>query len=76
MSVALQHELAQLNLPHAASPTASRLTVSMGLATQVPGEDQAAAALVAAADTQLYEAKADGRNQYRIAVQELQPLQP
>ena len=68
----LQHALAQLNLPHAASPTSSRLTVSRGLATQVPGEDQAAAALVAAADTQLYEAKADGRNQYRIALQELQ----
>lgn len=63
----LREELAHLNLPHAASPAAAILTVSMGLYSMTPNETEAASALVAGADTLLYEAKAAGRNQYRLA---------
>lgn len=61
----LQDELACLDIAHAASPTAPRLTVSMGLASLVPRDAQGADTLVARADALLYEAKAGGRNQYR-----------
>ncbi|XYJ08797.1 diguanylate cyclase [Telluria sp. B2] len=60
-------ELAQLAIPHAASPTASVLTVSMGIASIVPVSGQPSASLIRSADAELYRAKADGRNCYRIA---------
>lgn len=60
-------ELAQLAIPHAASPTAPVLTVSMGIASIVPVSTQSSAGLIRAADAELYRAKADGRNCYRIA---------
>lgn len=63
----LLDELAQLDLPHAASPTAPHITVSMGLCSMVPREGQGHDALFAAADALLYQAKAGGRNQYRMA---------
>ena len=62
----LQAELAQLDLPHAASPTAPQLTMSLGLASLVPRDAQGADVLVASADALLYQAKADGRNRYRM----------
>ncbi|WP_208277666.1 diguanylate cyclase domain-containing protein [Massilia oculi] len=62
----LLEELAQLGLPHAASPTAPHLTMSLGLSSLVPRDAQGADVLVASADALLYQAKADGRNQYRM----------
>jgi diguanylate cyclase (GGDEF)-like protein len=61
----LMHELETLDLPHAGSPTSQRLTVSIGIASMVPGEHSMPADLVHAADALLYQAKAGGRNQYR-----------
>jgi diguanylate cyclase (GGDEF)-like protein len=61
----LQSELAQLAIPHLASPTAPQLTVSMGIACMTPGEHSLAADLIQVADALLYKAKAEGRNQYR-----------
>jgi diguanylate cyclase (GGDEF)-like protein len=63
----LQAELQQLGIPHAASPTASSLTVSMGIAALVPADARAPAYLVQQADALLYQAKADGRNRYRVS---------
>ena len=60
-------ELAELAIPHAASPTAPVLTVSMGIASVVPVSGQPSASLIRAADAELYRAKADGRNCYRMA---------
>jgi diguanylate cyclase (GGDEF)-like protein len=59
----LMHELELLNLPHAASPTGPRLTVSIGIASMVPGVSMPAD-LVQAADALLYQAKQGGRNRY------------
>jgi diguanylate cyclase (GGDEF)-like protein len=60
-------ELETLALPHAASPTSPHLTVSIGIASMVPGEHSTPADLVQVADALLYQAKAGGRNRYRTA---------
>ncbi len=51
-------ELAALRLPHAASPVADYVTVSIGAATMTPGTQENATRLVAAADRALYAANA------------------
>jgi diguanylate cyclase (GGDEF)-like protein len=63
----LMQELETLALPHAASPTSPHLTVSIGIASMVPGEHSTPADLVQVADALLYQAKAGGRNRYRTA---------
>jgi diguanylate cyclase (GGDEF)-like protein len=60
----LMHELEIMDLPHAASPTSPRLTVSIGIASIVPGEHSLTSDLIQVADTLLYQAKAGGRNRY------------
>jgi diguanylate cyclase (GGDEF)-like protein len=56
----LRDALNRLEISHVGSPVASVLTVSVGGATLLPGED--ATALFAAADAHLYRAKQAGRN--------------
>lgn len=58
--------LKKLNLAHDASPLQPTLTVSIGIASLVPGLPHTPQDLVQRADLALYEAKHRGRNQYQI----------
>ncbi len=64
---ALRAAVAALEIPHAASPTGDRLTLSIGVAATIPPSQASPDTLVAAADAQLYLAKQAGRNRVRAA---------
>ena len=57
--------VAELRISHSYSAVAAWVTISAGVASLIPGQEQAAIELVRAADTCLYRAKKAGRN--RIA---------
>ena len=59
-------EVASLCIAHERSHVAPHVTVSMGVACMVPGERDDQGNLVKHADALLYQAKADGRNRYRV----------
>ncbi|MGR3219023.1 MAG: sensor domain-containing diguanylate cyclase [Candidatus Anammoxibacter sp.] len=52
-----------LCITHAESPVYKKVTVSVGVATMIPGQDFDLQTLIANADKALYEAKHNGRNQ-------------
>ena len=56
-----------LALPHAHSPTASVVTVSLGVAAAVPVAEGSVDSLLRAADEALYAAKRTGRNRVQVA---------
>jgi diguanylate cyclase (GGDEF)-like protein len=57
----MRSQVRALQLRHEASTAADRVTISVGVATLVPGERESAA-LLAAADEALYRAKREGRD--------------
>ena len=62
-------EVRKLAVPHAASPTAPQISISMGLASAAPPIDSTdPSALIRAADANLYRAKQTGRNRYCISL--------
>lgn len=64
-----------LGIPHAHSPTAPVLTVSVGIGHVVPAPRRSPAGLVQLADQALYAAKDAGRNQVRLLATEYEHLQ-
>jgi diguanylate cyclase (GGDEF)-like protein len=58
----LRVAVTRLNIPHEISPTASMVTISLGIASAVPSGDCTPEYLLAAADSALYAAKSAGRN--------------
>jgi len=58
----LCHAVQALGLAHAQSRVADVVTISVGVACQVPDGEGSPAALLQQADMQLYQAKAQGRN--------------
>lgn len=62
----IRKEVLALKIPHAGSAVSEFLTASIGCCTMIPGPDQAPQTLIVAADQNLYQAKASGRNQVVI----------
>jgi diguanylate cyclase (GGDEF)-like protein len=62
----LLDEVARLAIPHARSEAGPQVTISMGVASVMPGEGHEPGMLVKAADALLYKAKAAGRNRYQV----------
>jgi len=56
----------RLNITHEHSPTADHITISLGLATIIPGTGTNATHLIQSADRALYKAKASGRNRFEV----------
>jgi len=63
--------LNEAQIRHATSPLDDNVTVSIGIASVMPGGDATALALFKAADKALYKAKAKGRNQIQTGEVEL-----
>jgi diguanylate cyclase (GGDEF)-like protein len=70
----IQRSIAELNIPHEASPVASRLTVSIGAACIEPTAQRSVAGLIQLADEALYNAKDQGRNRVVVMEAEYQSL--
>jgi diguanylate cyclase (GGDEF)-like protein len=58
----LRKAIENMRLPHPASKVSEFVTISLGVATIVPGDDQSFESLLNSADQALYDAKATGRN--------------
>lgn len=69
----LRREIEALDEPHAQSPTAARVTISVGVASVVPGRDDASSALLRSVDQALYAAKNSGRNRVHRATEAVRP---
>lgn len=61
----IREKVSGLNIPHASSPVADHVTVSIGVATLIPVVGQSAMDLIWRADVLLQAAKQSGRNQVR-----------
>ncbi|APG26702.1 hypothetical protein A7E78_01790 [Syntrophotalea acetylenivorans] len=59
----VRHAIEALALPHETSRAASVVTLSLGVASQIPGSGTSPEILIRAADEALYQAKEAGRNQ-------------
>ncbi|MBL26928.1 MAG: diguanylate cyclase response regulator [Rhodospirillaceae bacterium] len=60
---AMRASVAEANVPHEASAHSDHVTISIGLASVVPGPKLTSSDLIAAADRALYDAKDKGRDQ-------------
>ncbi|MEG4812541.1 diguanylate cyclase [Microcoleus sp. F8-D3] len=62
----IQLKIAALQLPHTGSQVSEYVTLSLGVASIVPGSESGAEILIAAADQALYQAKRLGRDRIQL----------
>ncbi len=62
----LRAKVEALKIPHSRSRVSDVVTISLGVSTVVPRSGYSTAALIAAADQALYQAKQEGRNRVRV----------
>ena len=67
LATTLKERVEQLSIPHGASPVADMITVSVGVASVVPGPKFDPTELVDEADRALYRAKGSGRNRIMLS---------
>ncbi len=58
----IQHQIRALEIEHQKSEVSGYVTLSLGVACQVPNHDRSPESLIKLADAALYEAKSQGRN--------------
>ena len=58
----VQQAIRELKLPHKSSQTSQFVTISMGIGSQIPNQDQPVEDLISTTDQALYQAKAQGRD--------------
>ncbi|MCU4423151.1 GGDEF domain-containing protein [Acinetobacter sp. WU_MDCI_Abxb74] len=68
----LMSAINKIAIEHPSSSVSGSVTISVGVATTIPRLNDSISAFVARADHALYKAKTNGRNQYKIAVNEEQ----
>lgn len=68
----LMSAIDKIAIEHPCSSVSPQVTISVGVATTIPRLNDSISAFVARADHALYKAKTNGRNQYKIAVNEEQ----
>lgn len=68
----LMNAIDKIAIEHPCSDVSPHVTISVGVATTIPRLNDSISAFVARADHALYKAKTNGRNQYKIAVNEEQ----
>jgi diguanylate cyclase (GGDEF)-like protein len=64
----IQMEIRHLEIPHAKSAVSPNVTLSLGISSRIPNLEQRPESLITAADRALYQAKAQGRNTYALAL--------
>ncbi|WP_339384316.1 diguanylate cyclase [Microcoleus sp. LEGE 07076] len=69
-------DIASLKLPHARSPIGSYVTLSCGIATAIPAEEESPDTLIRSADSALYQAKTEGKNRICHAGRNARRLEP
>ncbi|MGC9525679.1 MAG: diguanylate cyclase domain-containing protein [Limnospira sp.] len=62
----IHQKMPQLSIPHKTSTVGNSVTLSLGIACQVPDSEKRPTDLIADADVALYEAKKGGRDRYVI----------
>lgn len=65
---AIQKQLANVAIPHGTSSVSKAVTLTMGIATVIPGYKQTSKDLIQAADLALYHAKQQGRDRIYVHV--------
>jgi diguanylate cyclase (GGDEF)-like protein len=60
----IQREIQQLDIEHSASDVCENITLSLGICTVIPTQEDSLDALISSADKALYQAKQTGRNCY------------
>lgn len=63
----IQNQIEQLKIIHSGSSVSDYMTCSLGIGTVIPSEKMNAKHLIEIADQGLYQAKAQGRNQYVVS---------
>jgi len=63
VALRIHQAVAELDIGHERSLVSDRLTLSIGVVSYIPSNDESASTLVAMADKALYKAKQSGRNQ-------------